>query len=301
MHGAMSMTAETTESGASVPPYVVAEPARQTVPLVFASPHSGRHYPEDFVAGARLDPLSLRGSEDAFVDEIFAAVPEHGAPLLTATFPRAYVDPNREPYELDPEMFGEELPDWVNTTSPRVRGGLGTIARVVTNGAEIYREKLSFAEARHRIAAYYEPYHEALSQLIDRTRARFGACILVDCHSMPSIGGPMDEDSGRRRVDFIIGDRYGASCAAAISDLTVETLRGLDYHVARNAPYAGGFTTAHYGRPREGVHAIQIEINRRLYMDEASVSRSAGLSTVAAHMESVVAQLSAVALSELSK
>jgi hypothetical protein len=166
-------------------PVTVLSPAAQTVPLVFASPHSGRAYPADFVAAARLDALSLRRSEDSFVDELFAAAPASGAPLIAANFPRAFCDPNREPWELDPAMFEEALPHWVNTTSARVGAGLGTIARVVASGETIYREKLNFAEVEARIRCCWHPFHDALRQAIDATRRQFGVCLLIDCHSMP--------------------------------------------------------------------------------------------------------------------
>jgi len=277
-----------------VTPHQVRMPDAQTLPLVFASPHSGRHYPPAFVAGARLDRLSLRRSEDGFVDELFAAAPELGAPLLQANFPRAYVDVNREPFELDPRMFCEPLPGYANTRSPRVAAGLGTIARVVGSGAEIYRDKLTFAEALERIRAYYWPYHNALAQLIADTRERFGACILVDCHSMPSVGGPMDRDAGRRRVDFVLGDSHGAACDPRVPAAVERTLAALGYNVRHNSPYSGGFVTRHYGRPWDGVHAIQIEVNRALYMDEDAVRRGPGLVRVARDMRSVMAALGGI-------
>jgi len=275
------------------PPIEILEPAEQTAACVFASPHSGAEYPDDFVAASRLPFVQLRRSEDAFVDEIFASAPSLGAPLLRALYPRAYVDPNREPYELDPEMFADTLPSWVNTRSVRVRGGLGTIARVVTDGAEIYRDRLSFAEVERRIAACYRPYHNALAGMIARTCQRFGSCLLIDCHSMPSVGGPMDRDSGRRRVDIVLGDRYGGACAPAIVERVEATLRDLGYRVERNLPYAGGYTTAHYGRPDQGIHALQIEINRRLYMDEERIERLPYLDTLASHMARLIEDLSA--------
>ena len=189
--------------------YSILRPAEQTMPLVVSSPHSGRDYRPDFLAVSRLDAVTLRRSEDSFVDELFTAAPACGAPLLHALFPRAYVDPNREAYELDPAMFEDSLPDYANTRSPRVRGGLGTIARVVANGAEIHRHKLRVAEALERIRSFYRPYHAALARLIHETRERFGNAVLIDCHSMPSIGGPMDRDPGTSRVDIVLGDRHG--------------------------------------------------------------------------------------------
>ena len=272
----------------------IVAPAEQTAALVFSSPHSGRDYPEEFLAASRLDPLAIRRSEDAFVDELFGEVAHCGAPLLKALFPRAYIDPNREPYELDPAMFAERLPDWVNTRSPRVAAGLGTIARLVASGAEIYRERLAFAEVAERVEGLWRPYHAALEDLIAQTRRQFGYCVLIDCHSMPSVAGPMEDDAGsRRRVDIILGDGHGTSCSRTLSDLVADTLAGLGYSVTRNAPYSGGFITRHYGRPRRGVHALQIEINRALYMDESRLERGARLATVAADMRTLAASLAA--------
>ncbi len=251
-------------------------PRRQTAPLVFSSPHSGSDYKDDFLDASLLDAFDLRRSEDSFVDELFAQAPCHGAPLLSALFPRAYIDPNREPYELDPDMFRGTLPAFVKTRSDRVRAGFGTIPRVVANGAEIYREKMHYSEAEARIENYYAPYHAALRRLVDETRERFGFAILIDCHSMPSIGGPSDRDAGRRRADIVLGDRFGAACAAEVTDHAELALVELGFRVARNEPYAGAHTTSHYGRPGEFVHALQIEINRALYMEESQFARSQG-------------------------
>ena len=269
----------------------LARPQEQALPAVFASPHSGNRYPADFVENARLDALSLRKSEDSFVDEIFSGVADEGAPLLKALFPRAYLDPNREPFELDPAMFDDDLPDYANTRSPRVAAGLGTIARVVANGEEIYRKKLTFAEAEQRIEALYRPYHAALQSLLDATVAHFGYAILIDCHSMPSVGGPMDEDAGRRRDDIVLGDCHGTSCAPALTLLVERFLAELGYQVGRNVPYAGGFTTRHYGNPRTSVHALQIEINRALYMDEATFRRGPGLARLTRDMRKLAVHL----------
>jgi len=251
-------------------------PAAQSLPMVLASPHSGRRYPASFLAQSALDPLTLRRSEDSYVDELFAAAPEKGIPLLKALFPRAFIDVNRDAYELDPAMFSGPLPDYVLTDTPRVAAGLGTIARQVASGAEIYREKLSFADAERRIANLYRPYHRALRGLVEDTVARFGQCLLIDCHSMPSIGGPGDSDNGTERVDFVLGDCYGRTCAPSITDMAEKRLQDLGYCVVRNMPYAGGYTTRHYGEPAEKVHTLQIEINRRLYMDEATHEKHAG-------------------------
>jgi N-formylglutamate deformylase len=262
------------------------EPERRTVPIVFACAHSGRHYPPAFLAAARLDPLSLRRSEDSFVDELFAAAPAHGAPLLVATFPRAYCDPNREAWELDPAMFEEELPSWVNTTSPRVGAGLGTIARVVASGETIYRDKLRFAEAEARVRAHWQPFHDALREQIEETRRLFGTCLLIDCHSMP--GNSM---APKTAADFVLGDAHGTACAARATRTIERLLTGLGYTVRRNDPYAGGYITRHYGRPRDGVQAIQIEVLRALYMDEQRIERLPRFATLQQDMTRFIAAL----------
>jgi N-formylglutamate amidohydrolase len=273
------------------PPFEVERPAAQTIPLVLSSPHSGRTYPAPFLAASRLDLMTLRRSEDSFVDELFAGAAGLGAPLLKALFPRAYLDPNREPYELDPAMFEDALPAYANTRSLRVAGGLGTVARVVTDGAEIYRGKMAFAEAENRIETLYLPYHHQIKALLDETRARFGYALLLDCHSMPSVGGPMDQDSGHNRADFVLGDRFGTACAPAFTQAAEDTLNELGYTTVRNNPYAGGYTTDHYGRPVNGFHALQIEINRALYMDEELIVRGPAFSRVGRDMSRLIAAL----------
>jgi N-formylglutamate amidohydrolase len=232
---------------ATVPPLDVRRPAAQTVPMVVASPHSGANYPAEFVAASRLDPLTLRRSEDAFVDEIFAAAPRLGAPMLAARFPRAYLDVNREAWELDPTMFADALPDWVNVRSPRVRMGLGTIARVVASGEEIYGGKLSFAEARQRVEQLYQPYHAALGRLIEDTAAEFGFCLVVDCHSMPS---GVQGSTARESADIVLGDCHGASCAPQI----VECAR--KYLARRPGITAGRVMAATRCRSRSIAHSI---------------------------------------------
>lgn len=253
-------------------PFHITVPAQQTTPLVFASPHSGRDYPANFLEAARLDAMSLRRSEDCFVDELFAGATQAGAPLIAATFARAFCDPNREPWELDPAMFSDSLPAWVNTTSARVGAGLGTLARVVASGEAIYRRKLSFEEAEFRVRAYWEPYHAALLGLLEATQARFGACLLIDCHSMPAQG----TGNGRGQPDFVIGDAHGTACSPRITREAEELLSSMGFKVRRNDPYAGGYVTRHYGRPREHIHALQIEVARSLYMDEARLQRAIG-------------------------
>jgi len=274
----------------TAPAVTVLRPMRQTVPVIFASPHSGRAYPADFLAAARLDPLALRRSEDSFVDELFSAAPDCGAPLLAATFPRAFCDANREPWELDPAMFADPLPAWVNTTSPRVGAGLGTIARIVASGETIYRGKLSFAEAERRIRLFWQPFHETLEALISGTRAMFGACLLVDCHSMPSHGGRTPG-----RADFVLGDAHATTCNPLVTQFFEQRLSALGYIVRRNDPYAGGYITRHYGRPRERVHVLQVEIARELYMDESRIERLARFASVQQDMTTLVEAVASAA------
>jgi N-formylglutamate amidohydrolase len=266
----------------------VREPAARTMPLVLASPHSGAEYPADFIAASRLDPLALRRSEDSFVDELFAAAPGLGAPLLAARFPRAYLDVNREAWELDPAMFCDTLPRFVNAGSPRVRMGLGTIARIVASGEEIYARKLSFAEARRRIDTLYHPYHAALRRLVEETCTAFGGYLLIDCHSMPSAAGVACGSNG---ADIVLGDCHGAACAPRILETARRFLAGRGFAVAINAPYAGGFTTDHYGRPFLGRHALQIEINRALYMDERRYARKPAFDRLAGELTGLVRHL----------
>ena len=287
-HADAGMAPAPTQPPAPTQAFEIAAPAAQAAPFIYASPHSGDHYTADFLAASRLDLVTLRRSEDSFVDQIFAAAPELGAPLLRALFPRVFLDPNREPYELDPGMFEDELPPHVNTRSLRVAGGIGTIARVVAGGSEIYCRKLRFAEAERRIASYYKPYHLALAGLMGETRERFGCAVLIDCHSMPSVGGPMNGEGGSRRTDVVLGNRFGMACAEILVEVARDLLTDLGYKVTLNKPYAGGFNTQKYGRPEDGVHALQIEINRALYMDEERIQRRLGMAAVSEHMTTLI-------------
>ncbi len=268
----------------------IRRPDCQTSPIIFNSPHSGADYHPDFIASSALDKATLRRSEDAFVDELFAHATETGAPLVRALFPRAFLDVNREAFELDPTMFAEPLPAHVNTRSMRVAGGLGTIARVVSDGKPIYREKLSFTEATARIEAYYHPYHAALEQLLARTRRQFGCVLLIDCHSMPSQSVYATGKDGRK-PEIILGDRYGTSCSGDITAIVSDILRELGYAVIHNNPYAGGFITDHYGRPAMKQHALQIEINRALYMDERRILKHRGFAKLQRDLSHMIGEL----------
>jgi len=269
----------------------IEKPAQCRVPFVFNSPHSGRAYPCEFVAQSRLSTLALRRSEDFLVDELFACVVPLGAPLLKACFPRAWLDVNREPYELDPAMFEGELPGFINAKSSRVAGGLGTIARIVSESEEIYAHKLSAAEAIDRIENCYHPYHAALRGLLAESIVHFGHGVLVDCHSMPSsLSQGTFTGKSQMRADFVLGDRYGTSCSPTVIRAAYEILSELGYRVTVNKPYAGGFITEHYGRPDNGLHAIQIEINRALYMDEVRMEKSADFDELAENLGRFVAR-----------
>jgi N-formylglutamate deformylase len=276
-------------------PFTSTSPVVQSAPLLLTSPHSGRDYPASFLASSRLDPVAIRRSEDSFVEELFAAAPSLGVPLLAANFPRAYCDVNREAWELDPAMFEDSLPAYVNAASPRVSAGLGTIARIVGNGEPIYRQKLRFADAAARIAGCWHPYHQELQRLIDATVEKFGVCLLIDCHSMPGISGPR----GGRPADVILGDVHGTSCAAQMSSFVEGKLVQQGLRVRRNDPYAGGFITRHYGRPRDGVHVLQLEFLRSLYMNETQFAKTdafAGLCELLTGLVRALTEVSAVLL-----
>ncbi len=268
----------------------VNEPSRLAGPLIYASPHSGRRYSPEFLRLSRLDRHDLRQSEDGYVDLIFDLAPRYGAPLLRALFPRAFVDVNRSVNELDPRMFADGLPRSADVRSSRVLAGLGVIPRIVADGHDIYGRKLRYLEAKRRLAACYQPYHEALRGLIDRAVERFGCAVLIDCHSMPSAGGaPLTP--GDRRIDFVLGDRFGSSCAPGLTSLVEHALRASGYTVSRNAPYAGGYVAASYGTPARGVHVLQIEINRALYLDERRMARTEGFEPLRENMKKLMGEL----------
>jgi N-formylglutamate amidohydrolase len=282
--------------GEASPPFEIMEPAEWRAPIIFNSPHSGSFYPSEFLNASRIDLPTLRRSEDSFMDELITDLSGRGFAVIRVHFPRSYVDVNREPYELDPRMFIGRLPSFANTRSMRVAGGLGTIPRVVGDGQEIYRERLSVDDALSRIETLYKPYHRALRRLINKVHQAFGTVVVVDCHSMPSIGVSRDEP---RRPDMVIGDRYGTSCAPLLPDVVEDTMTGLGYSVGRNKPYAGGFITEHYGNPASGLHAIQLELNRAIYMDERRREKSARFAQVAADFAALADVLATVPLGEL--
>lgn len=277
------------------PPFAVSRPASQTLPLVVASPHSGRHYPAWFIARSRLGKAALRRSEDAFVDRLAGAAPALGAPLLTALWPRTFVDLNREPLELDPAMYATPLPGYANSRSPRVRSGLGTIPRLAASGAEIYDAPMPYGTARRRLRGLYFPYHRALRSLMRETRAAFGQALLLDCHSMPSQSAAGHNRAALggfvRGADIVLGDCHGTSCSAAVTETAEVILREAGLRVTRNTPYAGGFTTKYYGRPGDGYEALQLEINRALYMDEKRFQPTAGMTAITELVARLIAAL----------
>jgi N-formylglutamate amidohydrolase len=255
-------------------------PARWTVPMVFNSPHSGRFLPDHFLNQSALSERQLLISTDCHVDELFAGCIEAGAPLMRALLSRAYLDLNREPFECDARMFGERLPTYVNSASPRVASGLGTIPRTVGDGLLIYSQPLDWNEALHRIENSYRPYHRALNALLDEAYQSTGLALLVDCHSMPSSAVTHLRGNTARGIDVVLGDRYGNSCDTGIVDQVETVLHAAGLKVSRNKPYAGGFFTENHGRPRLGRHALQIELRRSLYMNEQSHEKNAGFAAL---------------------
>ncbi len=259
----------------------VHRPDEQLLPVVVASPHSGAVYPRALLEASPLDLDLLRRSEDCHVDRLGAGAVEVGAPLLRVHVPRVFLDVNREPWELDPAMFADPLPRYVKTRTPRIASGLGTIPRLVGNGLEIYRAKLTFREARQRVERFHAPYHAALAALLEETRQRFGRALLIDLHSMPSASWGGRWPGGAKGADIVLGDRYGKACSRAVTAAAHAHLSDRGYSVVRNDPYSGGYTTRRYGRPGRNRHALQVEINRSLYMDEATLAPRAGFAQMA--------------------
>ncbi len=247
-------------------PFWIERPEQQLAPFIFSSPHSGRCYTAAFKNASRLTELELRSSEDSYIDLLYGKVPESGAPLMAANFPRAYLDLNREPYELDPLIFSDPLPSYAKTSGTRVGSGLGTIARIVAERKEIYRHKLSLQEGLERIETLYKPYHQSLRRELALAHVNFGYACLIDCHSMPA--RVFQNANPNNRPDIVLGDRYGTSCHPSLLTAAKSIFNHLGLRVEINRPYAGGFITQHYGRPLKGLHALQIEIDRSLYMNE---------------------------------
>lgn len=268
--------------------YHLAKPDARTTSVIFASPHSGRDYSDAFLRSAVLDEAEIRSSEDAYVDLLYEDAPSHGAPLLTALAPRAYLDLNRGPEEMDAALIAG-----IRRVShnPRVASGLGVVPRVVANGRSIYRGKLSLEEAHHRIANYWRPYHDALQTLIDESHRTFGRAILIDCHSMPHEALENIRNGDGARPDVVLGDRYGASASPQIVEQVEAAFTSVGLTVARNMPFAGAYIAQHYGRPSRRQHALQVEIDRGLYMNEATLEPLSDFDEVRAALSDVIGQI----------
>ena len=260
--------------------FEILAPSHWNAPAVFNSPHSGSVIPLPLLQRSTLSALALRQSEDCFVDELFIGCQQHGMPMLRALASRAYLDLNREPYELDARMFQESLPGYMNPGSPRVAAGFGTVPRLVIEGQEIYRGKLAINDALERIDSYYRPYHRTLNALLNEAHAATGQVLLIDCHSMPASAVHSLRQPIPTRVDMVIGDRHGVSCGRELSNEIQDFFETQGLHVVRNKPYAGGFITESYGAPQQNRHAIQIELNRQLYMDERRQERHSGFAAI---------------------
>ena len=268
--------------------YVLTRPEAWTCPVIFASPHSGRDYPVEFLAQAVLDRHTIRSSEDAFVDDLFGMAPGMGAPLLAARVPRAYIDLNRAADELDPAVI-EGIARAPH--NPRISSGLGVIPRVVAGGRAIYRGKLGLADAETRLRRFWHPYHQALAALVEEVRAEFGQAVLIDCHSMPHEAIEAHTRPGQLRPEVVLGDRYGVTAGREVMERVEAAFAGAGLRVGRNAPFAGAYVAQAYGRPSRGVHVVQVEIDRALYMDEVRVEPLAGFAAFRDLLGGVVAEI----------
>ena len=271
--------------------YKVTSPNTLGSALVFASPHSGRDYSPEFLRHSVLDERTIRSSEDAYVDQLFDAAPEFGAPFITAKAPRAFLDLNRSPDELDPALISGIRSSGHN---PRIASGLGVIPRVVAGGRAIYRGKMSRSDAEQRITTFWHPYHNALQGMLDQAHARFGQAILIDCHSMPHEAMDGIARGSVKRPDVVLGDRFGAAASAGIVDQVEEAFAQAGFTVTRNAPFAGAYITQSYGRPSRRQHAIQVEIDRSLYMNELRVQPNAEFQSVRSTLRRVISQISQI-------
>jgi len=285
-----SLSPEAERTGFS---FSIDEPVSVVSPAVFASPHSGRLYPKGFLETCSAAALDMRRIEDAYVDRLLADVHESGSPVICGLVARAFVDLNRAESEMDPGMFEDPSPAWYAQRSPRVDAGLGCIPRVAFNGTPIYSRKLKRDEADRRLEQVYKPYHRALEALLKRAQAMFGQAWLIDCHSMPA------EAESHRSPDIVIGDRFGASCSAGLADFVESLFRARGYTTARNSPYAGGYATLAHGQPSLGRHALQIELRRRLYLDEAKVEPHEGFLTLRRHMGEIAPEICAYTRAEV--
>ncbi|MEP2028714.1 MAG: N-formylglutamate amidohydrolase [Paracoccaceae bacterium] len=266
-------------------------PEQSTSCVVFASPHSGCDYHWNFLRRTLLDEHVIRSSEDAFVDRLYDCAPDFGASMLIARAPRAFVDLNRSPDELDPALVeGVEK----RGHNPRIASGLGVIPRVVANGRQIYSGKLSQIEVQRRISDYWHPYHKALQALLDHAHTLHGKAILADCHSMPHEAMDGIARSGARRPEIVLGDRFGAAASGDVIDRIESAFVSAGFVVARNAPFAGAYITQAYGRPSRRQHAVQIEIDRALYMNEQLIRPNNNFKAFRATLRGVIAEIAEI-------
>jgi N-formylglutamate deformylase len=269
------------------------EPRRGHVPLVLDSPHSGTDYPSDF--GFALTREALRQAEDSFVDELYAAGPDVGATLIAARFPRSYIDPNRSVLDIDASLLEGPWPGPA-MPSPKTARGIGLIWRVLDTGDSIYKRKLSIDEVKQRIVRYHQPYQRAVKDALDRAHGHFGAVWHLNLHSMPAVSSAVSEEGpGKSRADFVLGDRDGSTCEPEFTAIVAETLRGMGYQVKLNDPYKGVELVRAFSDPKAGRHSLQIEVNRRLYMDERTRERNAGFETLRANLTRLLEQVAAYA------
>ena len=257
--------------------------------VVFGSPHSGRDYPADMVLSSDLTAHQLRSSEDAFVDDLFMAATDYGAPLIAASVPRAYVDLNRGAAELDPALIEDVRRNGLN---PRISSGLGVIPRVVAQGRAIRQGKISLQEARRRLDRYYHPYHRQLQELLETSRRAFGQVLLVDCHSMPHESLVNCHRVSGKTPEVVLGDRFGSACGGELMAQVEAIFQGAGFETARNTPFAGAYIAQHYGRPSSGQHVVQIEIDRSLYMDEVTITRKPEFDLLRQRLAGVIGQIS---------
>ncbi|MGP1394640.1 MAG: N-formylglutamate amidohydrolase [Inquilinaceae bacterium] len=271
-----------------VPVLAIEEPASPGLPLVFDSPHSGTAMPagSNHVAGA----ADLATAVDHYVHELFGTATDHGAALLHALFPRTYIDANRAATDIDPALIEGTWPGPLAPTE-KSASGFGLIRRLVLPEVPMYDRRLSVAEIQARIDRYYAPYHAALAALLDDRHTRFGAVFHVDCHSMKEYGNAMNTDAGQRRADMVLGDRKGTTCDPAMTAMVADFLKGCGYGVTVNEPYQGAELVRRYGRPAENRHSLQIELNRALYLDEATFTRGPGFAALKTDLDALIAAL----------
>ena len=270
--------------------HTIVEPSTLTSGVVFALPHSGRDYGVSFLNQSILDKISIRSSEDAFLDQLIDGIEKYGAPKIIANAPRAFIDLNRSTDELDPALISGIKN---NIRSPRISSGLGVIPRVVSHGKEIYRGKLSLEQAQSRIEYYWKPYHKDLSNLLKRAQSIYGQSLLIDMHSMPH-EAVSTQSSFIKAPEIVVGDRFGMSSDPEFTNLIVSILKQHGFRVAKNTPFAGAFITKHHGKIKERTHAIQLEIDRSLYMDEERISPNSGFEKLKSQLFPALIQISSL-------